>query len=119
MIDIEYAAKLIPLGHKNAKSLDEMVRIFCLNEVIDDEWSADYKRRQTRRIISRVGIDYTVCNLQDGYGYFRPTKEDKDAFRKWISQEEHRAKIIGRRLQKGKKLFEDYMKDRCDEQRMD
>lgn len=119
MIDIEMVAKLIPLGHENAKPLKDMVELFCNYDLVNENHTEEYKKRETRNIISRVGIDYVVCNLQDGCGYFRPTKEDKEEFRKWLHQEEARAKIIGRRIQKGKKLFEDYMKDRCYEQGLD
>lgn len=115
-IDIEVAANLIPKGHENALNLNQMMSIFSNMGWLDN--SGDPERR-TRDIISRVGIDYTVCNLQDGHGYFRPTKDDLDAFRKWISQEESRSKRIYRRLNKAKKVFEDFMKERCDEQRVD
>lgn len=119
MIDVEMVANLIPLGHENAKPLRELLPVFAQHEIIDEEWSEDYQKRAARNVISRVGIDYVICNLQDGCGYFRPTKADKEAFRKWLNQEENRARQIGKRIQKGKKLFEDYLKDRIDEQRLD
>lgn len=111
-IDLAFVASLIPLGHDNAKKLIEMVAIFENHSLIPNY----DKERATRRLIARIGMDYVVCNLQDGKGYFRPVKDDKDAFRKWLKQEENRAKELGKRIQKGKKLFEDYLKDRCEEQ---
>lgn len=114
-IDIGYVASLIPSGHENAKKLIEMVAIFDNQGLLGEK----DKERDTRRIIARVGIDYVVCNLSDGCGYFRPTKDDKDSFRKWLAQEESRARELGLRINKGKKLFEDFMKERCDEQRLD
>lgn len=114
-IDIGYVASLIPSGHENAKKLIEMVAIFDNQGLLGEK----DKERDTRRIIARVGIDYVVCNLSDGCGYFRPTKDDKDSFRKWLAQEESRARELGLRINKGKKLFEDFMKERCNEQRLD
>lgn len=117
-MDIEKIAKCIPKGHDNALPLKTLVTIFENHGLLDDELTEDTRLREARRMISRVGIDYVICNLQDGKGYFRPTKEDTDNFRKWISQEENRAKRIGRRLHMGKKLFEDYLKERCEEQQI-
>lgn len=116
IVDIEVAANLIPKGHANGKTLSQMMVVFSnqgwLDNIADPE-------RKTREIISRVGIDYTVCNLQDGQGYFRPTANDVEAFRKWLAQEERRAKVLYKRIRKGKKVFEDFLKERCEEQKID
>lgn len=116
-IDIGDVARLIPVGYENAKTLPEMVQIYKANGFFDNNIVS--LERQTRRILARVGIDYVVCNLQDGKGYFRPTKEDLSELRKWVNQEERRAKEIGKRIHKGKRLLEDFYKERCNEQRLD
>jgi len=117
-IDIEQVARVIPLGHDNAKNLSEMVSIFESHGWLSD-MSVSNRERRTRDIISRVRMDYVICNIQDGKGYFRPTKEDLEALRKYTEQEKSRAKEIGRRARLGESLLMDFYKERCHEQRLD
>lgn len=112
-IDIEQAANLIPKGHENAVSLKQLMSIFENMGWLDNLGDPE---RRTRDIISRVGMDYCVLNLQDGHGYFRPTKADLDSFRRWLAQEESRALRIETRIRQGRRLFEDFLLGRCEEQ---
>lgn len=117
MIDVEEVVHLIPLGYENAKPLEQMVKIFDGYSLLEGV-SDGNKGRRTRDIISRVGIDYVVCNLSDGRGYFRPTIEDEPQLRKWVAQEKNRAMQTGRRVRKGSELLEDFYKNRCEEQKI-
>lgn len=111
---IEQVANIIPKGHENAITLPQVVSIFENMGIL--EVGTKDNSRHARRILQRVGYDYVICNLQDGKGYFRPTKRDTDDFRRWIKQEEARITKVSRRLCMGRKLFEDFIKDRLDEQ---
>lgn len=113
ILDVERVASIIPKGHENALNLNQIVALFENQGWLDD---VKDKERTARRIIERTGYEYTICNLQDGKGYFRPTKKDTTDFRRWILQEESRLAKISKRLSVGRKLFEDFLKERLDEQ---
>lgn len=108
---LEEVANIIPKGHENAIKLEQVVSIFN-----NYGWVGESDYRGARRIIERVGYEYTICNLQDGAGYFRPTKKDLMDFKKWIKQEEARISKVSKRLKIGRGLFEDFLKDRLEEQ---
>lgn len=112
-VNVEDIASVIPKGHKNARTLPELVDIFSVQGWLDG--NAD-PFRETRRLIERTSYDYVIINLQDGKGYFRPTKDDLDGFRQWIKQMESRRNKISKRISVGRGLFEDYLRRGLEEQ---
>lgn len=113
-IDLEEVANSIPKGQENARPLADMVKIFD-----GYGWLPNHdKERKTRDLISRARMEYVICNLQDGKGYFRPTKDDFEALRKYTNQERNRAKEVGRRARLGEALLMDFYKERCEEQKI-
>ena len=77
MIDI---STKIPKGHANAKT--------------DIELSGELNipKRQIRRLISEARRTTIILNMQDGKGYFIPTKSEKALVSEWLMQEESRLK---------------------------
>lgn len=62
MIETDRVASLIPKGHKNAITLNQVVSLFENQGWLDGK----DKERTARRILEVTGYDYTICNLQDG-----------------------------------------------------
>lgn len=77
MIDI---TKNIPKGHMNAKTDIELAG------------ELNIPKRQIRRLISEARRTTIILNMQDGKGYFIPTKKEKDLCEDWLMQEESRLK---------------------------
>lgn len=50
--------------------------------------------RSVREAISRARRNTPILNMQDGSGYYRPTKDDVGELKHFVSQEESRAKAI-------------------------
>ena len=65
-----------------------------------------------RELISKARIDYTILNLSDGNGYYRPSKDDLLDLQRYIKQEEKRAISTFKSLEMAKKLYEDYKSGR-------
>lgn len=99
---------LIPIGRENAISRNLLVQLCVQNGLIDESLSVSGKDRLMRRLIEHARIDYTILNLSDGRGYYRPSKEDLMELQKYIRQEESRAKSTFKNLSMAKKLYEDY-----------
>ena len=100
--------ELIPVGSGNAISRNLLVQLCVQNGLIDESLSVSGKDRLMRRLIEHARIDYTILNLSDGRGYYRPSKEDLMELQKYIRQEESRAKSTFKNLSMAKKLYEDY-----------
>ncbi len=99
---------LIPIGRENAISRKMLVQLCAQNGLVEEYLSDSGKDRVMRRLIEHARIDYTILNLSDGRGYYRPSKEDLMELQKYIRQEESRAKSTFKNLSMAKKLYEDY-----------
>ena len=86
---IEY----IPFGAANAIDRIELMRITGMPD------------RDIRRAIHQQATEDTpVINL--GSGYFRPTKDDYEAVKRYVAQERRRACSIEERLRKMKRYLD-------------
>ena len=85
--------KYIPYGKENAISRSELCRITGLND------------RSMRDLINQARKRAVIINVQDGKGYFRPTKNDLDEVKKFKRQEENRAKEVFSCLQPIRKFI--------------
>ena len=72
----------IPFGKKNAISRHALAERTGLSD------------RNMRNLINQARKRAVIINVQDGNGYFRPTKEDVDEVVKFKQQEESRAKKV-------------------------
>jgi len=70
---------MIPVGRENAISRTQL----CIMTGMTD--------RQMRREIHDLRRDYCILNVQDGNGYFRPTKKEAPLVRRFVLQERSRA----------------------------
>lgn len=103
---------LIPVGRDNAISRDYLVTLCVQNGLVDENKSPESKDRAMRRLLERARLDYTILNLSDGEGYYRPSKDNLQDLQKYIRQEESRAKATFRNISNAKALYEDYMHGR-------
>lgn len=106
-------AELIPVGRENAISRNMLLQK-CVNAGLIDD-NCKYKDRIMRRMIESARIDYTIMNLSNGKGYYRPSHDDLLDLQRYIRQEEHRAKAIFKNISMAKKLYEDYKSERIKE----
>lgn len=72
----------IPYGKENAIRRGSLVLITGMSD------------RSVREAISRARRNTPILNMQDGSGYYRPTKDDVGELKHFVSQEESRAKAI-------------------------
>lgn len=103
-------ADLIPIGRENAINRNALTEL-CVSFGLIDERIKD-KDRLMRELISKARIDYTILNLSDGNGYYRPSKDDLLELQRYIRQEEKRAISTFKNLEMAKKLYEDYKSGR-------
>lgn len=103
---------LIPIGRDNAISRDYLVTLCVQNGLVDDNKNPESKDRAMRRLLEKSRLDYTILNLSNGEGYYRPSREDLQDLQKYIRQEESRAKATFRNISNAKALYEDYMHGR-------
>ena len=103
-------ADIIPEGRENAISR-AMLTAKCVRYELIDKKTKD-KDRAMRNLVNKARIDWTILNLSDGDGYYRPTHEDLLELRRYIRQEENRGKAVFKNLQNAKRLYEDLMKGR-------
>lgn len=108
-------ADLIPIGRENAISRAYLVTLCVKNHLVDEKLKLESKDRAMRRLVERARIDYTILNLSDGEGYYRPSIEDIQDLQRYIRQEEKRAKATFRNLTNAKALYEDYRHGRIGE----
>lgn len=96
--------ELIPEGRENAIKRKDLVAK-CVHMGLVDGKDAD---RQMRSLIEKARIDYTILNMSDGKGYYRPTRDDLQDLQRYIKQEESRAKSSFKNISMAKALYEDY-----------
>lgn len=101
-------ADLIPFGRENAIQRQTLVNVCRMYGLVDDNNSD----RKMRKLIERARLDYVILNMQDGNGYYRPTKEETEELNKYIRQENKRAFSALRNIDLAKKLYEDYIHER-------
>lgn len=104
---------LIPEGRENAIPRN-MLLAKCLHYGIIDI-NIKNPDRKMRKMIEKARNDYAILNNQDNKGYYRPTRSDYAELRKYITQEENRAKSIFFTLNTAKALCEDIKHERLDE----
>ena len=71
----------IPFGKENAITREQLSA------------KTGRKDRVNRELISKERRDHAIVNLQNGAGYYRPTRRDEVAL--YVKQEEARLKSIG------------------------
>lgn len=103
---------LIPIGRENAIPRKMLLSLCIQNKLVEDGASAD---RAMRMLIEKARLDYTILNLSDGHGYYRPSREDLLDLQRYIRQEEKRAKSTFKNLSMAKRLYEDYKAGRLNE----
>ena len=106
-------ADLIPEGRENAVSRAILTEMCVANGLIDRK--VKDKDRKMRNLVKKARIDWTILNLSDGDGYYRPSHGDLLELRRYIRQEENRGKAIFKNIQNAKKLYEDLMVGRLEQ----
>lgn len=85
--------KYIPFGKENAIGRSELaMKVGCSDRVMRDLINTARKRE-------------VIVNIQNGSGYYRPTKDDVGEVEQFKRQEENRAKDIFRGLQPVRKFL--------------
>lgn len=95
MTDAEIIMNLIPVGHENAVTRQQL----CISTGMND--------RRIRKAIAEARRENIILNMQDGNGYYIPNMEDdvdKAELKKFVKQEEHRLKSIGWSLKAARRL---------------
>ena len=72
----------IPYGKENAVTREELVRRTGISD------------RNIREMIAKARRTTLILNLQDGKGYYRPTKEERADVERFVKQEKSRAMHI-------------------------
>lgn len=103
-------ADLIPFGRDNAITR-KMLVAKCITFGLVDENLIDPDRYMLR-LIEKARVDYTILNLSDGNGYYRPSKDELSDLKKYISQERNRAISAFKNIRVAEKLYEDYLHER-------
>ena len=106
-------ADLIPEGRDNAVSRALLTEKCVANGLIDKNLKD--KDRAMRNLVKKARIDWTILNLSDGDGYYRPTHEDLLELRRYIRQEEKEEWRFLKNIKNAKMLYEDLMAGRLDE----
>jgi hypothetical protein len=106
-------ADLIPFGRDNAITR-KMLVAKCISCGLVDENLVD-PDREMRRLIEKARVDYTILNLSDGNGYYRPSKDELNDLQKYIRQERNRAISAFKNIRVAQKLYEDYLHERKSE----
>lgn len=105
-VNIEHSiVDLIPIGRDNAISRKALLQLCIHNNIIEKSSFADRKMRQ---LIEKARYDYTILNLSDGHGYYRPSHDDLLDLQRYIRQEEKRAVSIFKNISNAKKMYEDF-----------
>lgn len=106
---------LIPVGRDNAISRDYLVTLCVQKGLVDQKLRPESRDRAMRRLLEKERLGYTILNLSDGEGYYRPSRDDLQDLQRYIRQEENRAKSTFRNISNAKALYEDYKRGRLTE----
>lgn len=85
----------IPYGHDNAITSNQLGALTGLCS------------RDIRKIISQAKRDTLIVNLQDGKGYFKPTKDERELVERYLKQEESRFKTIAWTLRSAREFLKE------------
>lgn len=100
----------IPFGRDNAITSKMLIQK-CVKEGLIAE-NSNNKDREKRRLLEKARVDYTILNLSDGNGYYRPTYDDLMDLQRYIRQERKRAVQTFKNIKMAKKLYSDYQSGR-------
>lgn len=92
--------ELIPEGKANAINRADLLSKCQMYGIATND-------RQMRRLIEEARKECAVLNMQDGSGYFRPTKDDLPELRHYILQEKDRSLTILSNLKMAKNMLAD------------
>lgn len=106
-------ADLIPIGRDNAIKRADLVKACVQHKLIESGTQED---RAMRKLLEKARHDYTILNLSDGNGYYRVSSKDLQDLQRYIKQEDNRAKASFRNHALAKKLYEDYIHGRMNEE---
>ena len=93
-------SNLIPMGKKNAIKRDELLDRCVLFGLATND-------RAMRSLIEDARKEVVILNMQDGRGYFRPTKDDLPELRHYVAQERDRSLTILSNLKMARNMLED------------
>lgn len=96
---------LIPVGKANAIERGQLHNLCKVYGIADSD-------REMRKLMQRAKGSNVILNMQDGSGYFRPGKDDKEELRHYIMQEAQRSITILQNLEMAKNLLSDMEKNR-------
>lgn len=103
---------LIPEGHDNAIG-HELLTAKCINFGLIPGNVKDADRHM-RKLLHDAKLQTSIVNLQDGKGYFKPTKDDMDLLLIYVRQEKARLRNVARPLRYTEKLLADFQAGRMD-----
>ena len=106
-------ADLVPVGRENAISRQMLVALCVENGLVKNTLFG--KDRAMRKLIGQARRDYTILNLSNGQGYYRPSRNDIQDLQRYIWQETKRAVSVFRNIVVAKALYEDYIHGRLTE----
>lgn len=92
----------IPHGREHAVSRKQLVLATGLSD------------RKVRKLIEKAREEFVILSLENGSGYYQPTKDDYPELKKYVKREDSRAKSIFHTVKKAKALCEDYERGRLD-----
>lgn len=91
---------VIPFGKKNAIKREELLYRCKMYGLATND-------RGMRKLIEDARKESCILNLQNGSGYFRPTKDDLPELRHYIAQEKDRSMAILHNLKMARNVLED------------
>lgn len=91
---------LIPMGKRNAIKREELLYRCKMYGLATND-------RAMRKLIEDARKESCILNLQNGSGYFRPTKDDLPELRHYIAQEKDRSMAILHNLKMARNVLED------------
>ena len=104
--------ELIPEGHDNAIGHKLLTAKCIANGLIPNRIKdAD---RYMRRLLHDAKLEASIVNMQDGKGYFRPTKDDMELLLTYVRQEKARQRNVARSFRFTERLLADFQAGRMD-----
>lgn len=100
-------ADLVPVGRENAISRQMLVALCVEHGLVEKNLKKSSRDRAMRRLLEQARIDYTILNLSDGKGYYKPSQDDLLDLQRYIRQGNSRAKAVFRSLSTAKALYAD------------
>lgn len=104
--------ELIPEGHANAIG-HELLTAKCIAYGLIPDRAKDADRHM-RKLLHEAKLTTSIVNMQDGKGYFRPTKDDMDLLLIYVRQEKARQRNVARSFRFTERLLADFQAGRLD-----